>query len=245
MKPSDKEHSVRRGILGGTFNPIHLGHLRGAEEARERLDLDEICFVPAAIPPHKNQRIEVSASHRLEIVQLAIKDNPAFSVSDVELRREGKSYSVETIRYFLREDPEAELFFIVGLDSFLEITTWKKYEDIFSLCHLVVLSRPGVERCELTDLTPREFWTAFHPGKNSDHWIHGPSGHSIDFLDRPFMDISSSEIRQRIRRGKSIRYMMPERVEAYVLDKRCYRGAMSGDRSQKSEVRRKKTGDRN
>jgi nicotinate-nucleotide adenylyltransferase len=230
---------VRRGILGGTFNPIHLGHLRGAEEARERLHLDQICFVPAAIPPHKNERIEVSASHRLEIVRLAIKDNPAFSVSDVELRREGKSYSVETLRFFCHEDPEAELFFIVGLDSFLEITTWKKYHDIFALCHVVVLSRPGVARCDPTELTPREFWRAFHPGRNSNHWIYMPSGHSVYFLDRPFMDISSSEIRQRIRRGKSIRYMMPERVEAYVLQKRCYSGEMSEDRRQETGTRDK------
>jgi len=233
---------VRRGILGGTFNPIHLGHLRGAEEARERLDLDEICFVPAAIPPHKNEKIEVPASRRLEMVRLAIENNPAFSISDVELKREGKSYSVETIHYFRREGPQAELFFIVGLDSFLEVSTWKRYEDLFSLCHFVVLNRPGVERWELSELKPREFWVVFLVAEKNNRWIHGPSGHSIYFLDRPFMDISSSEIRQRIREKKSIRYMMPDKVEAYVLEKQCYERQESGDRRQKTEVRTEEKG---
>ena len=219
------EQSARLGILGGTFNPIHLGHLRGADEAREALHLDGVCFVPVAIPPHKSERIEVPANHRLEFVRLAIENNPAFSISDVELQREGKSYSVETVRHFRRQNPTADLFFIVGLDSFLEITTWKRYKELFSLCHFVALSRPGLSRPQLTDLTPREFWETFRPGENADHWVHGPSGHSTYFLNRPFMDISSSEIRDRIRRGISVRYMMPERVEAYVLERQFYIGS--------------------
>lgn len=222
---SQMEKSPRVGILGGTFNPIHLGHLRGAEEAREALHLDTVCFVPVAIPPHKSEELEVPPNHRLEFVRLAVKGNPAFSICDVELRRKGKSYSVETVRHFHRHYPTGEIFFIVGLDAFLEITTWKRYKELFSLCHFVVLNRPGLNRRELTDLTPREFWETFRPGKNADHWVHNPSGHSTYFLSRPFMDISSSEIRDRIRRGISVRYMMPERVEAYVLEKQFYTGS--------------------
>ncbi len=218
---------MRLGLLGGTFNPIHLGHLRGAEEAREAFDLEKVFFIPAAFPPHKNERIEASPVHRLEMVRLAIRDNPAFAVSDVELSRKGKSYSIETILYFRKRYPEAETFFVVGMDSFLELTTWKRYEDLFSLSHFVVLNRPGSRRCKLTDLTPHEFWAIFHLGKNAEKWIHGPSGLSTYFLDGPLIDISSSEIRERIRTHRSVRYMMPEGVEAYVRENGFYSGSSS------------------
>lgn len=191
-------------------------------------NLEKIYFIPAAIPPHKNERIEVSPAHRLEMVRLAIEDNPAFSVSDVELSREGKSYSIETVLYLRNRWPEAELFFVVGMDSFLEVTTWKRYQDLFSLCHFVVLNRPGSKRCKLTDLTPREFWAIFRRGDDSHQWIHGPSGRSTHFLDRPFMSISSSEIRERIRTGRSVRYMMQERVEAYIWKNGFYSSSRSG-----------------
>jgi len=213
---------VRLGLLGGTFNPIHLAHLRGAEEAREVFDLQRIYFIPAAIPPHKNERIRVSPEDRLKMVRLAIEENPAFSVSDVELLREGKSYSVETIHYFRDRYRGAELFFVVGLDSFLEVTTWKSYENLFSLCHFVVLNRPGSHRCEPTDLSPPEFWAKFRVGEDSSQWIYLPSGLATYFLKRPFMDISSTEIRERIRAGKSVRYMMPAEVENYIYKNRFY-----------------------
>jgi nicotinate-nucleotide adenylyltransferase len=222
---------VRLGLLGGTFNPIHLGHLRGAEEAREAFGLEKVFFIPAAVPPHKNERIEVSPANRLEMVRLAIRDNPAFSVSDVELSREGKSYSIETVLYFRKHYPEAEVFFVVGVDSFLEVTTWKQYQDLFSLSHFVVLNRPGSRRCKLTDLTPHEFWAIFHLGKNADQWVHGPSGLSTYFLDEPLLDISSSEIRERIQTHRSIRYMMPERVEAYIRKNGFYSGPQSGQKA--------------
>ena len=216
---------ARLGILGGTFNPIHLGHLRGAEAAREEFDLQKIYFIPAAVPPHKRQTIEASPAHRMEIVHLAIEDNPAFSVSDVELSREGKSYSIETILHFRRHYPEAELFFILGIDSFLEVTTWKRYQELFSLCHFVVLNRPGSAPPELRDLTPPDFWARFDPMIQASHWIHNPSGFSTYFLDRPVMDISSSEIRDRIRTGRSVRYMMPEKVAAYIYENGFYSGS--------------------
>lgn len=219
---------MRLGLLGGTFNPIHLGHLRGVEEARETFNLEKVYFIPAAIPPHKNERIEVSPTHRLEMVRLAIEGNPAFQASDVELSRQGKSYSVETIRYFRNQYPGADLFFIVGMDSFVEVTTWKRYQDLFSLCHFVVLSRPGTKRCRLTNLTPQQFWASFHRGKDANQWIHGPSGLSTHFLDRPLMDISSREIRERLRAGRSVRYMMEEKVEAYISRNGFYSRSQPG-----------------
>jgi len=216
---------VRLGLLGGTFNPVHLGHLRGAEEAREAFNLEKIYFIPAAIPPHKDETIEVSPAHRIEIVRLATKDNPALSVSDVELSRGGRSYSIETILHFRKHHPEAELFFIVGMDSFLEVTTWKEYDGLFSLCNFVVLNRPGSVRHKLTDLTPHRFWANFRPGKDPNQWIHNPSGLSTHFLDKPVMDMSSSEIRERIRTGRSVRYMMQEKVETYIYKNGLYSGS--------------------
>jgi nicotinate-nucleotide adenylyltransferase len=214
--------TVRLGLLGGTFNPIHIGHLRGAEEAREAFNLEKIYFIPAALPPHKDDRIEVSPTQRLEIVQLAVENNTAFSVCDVELSREGKSYTVETLHQFRRQYREAELFFILGMDSFLEVTTWKRYEDLFSLCNFVVLRRPGSERKNPEDLTPQRYWAAFHPDKDGNRWIHTPSGLSVYFLNNPLIDISSSEIRERIQTGRSVRYMMQEKVAAYIHEHGLY-----------------------
>ncbi|MBW2056947.1 MAG: nicotinate-nucleotide adenylyltransferase [Deltaproteobacteria bacterium] len=213
---------MRLGLLGGTFNPIHFGHLRGVEEAREAFGLERVYFVPAAVPPHKDDSIEVSPAQRLEMVRLAIEDNPAFMVSDVELVRPGKSYSIDTLLYFRNESPGADLYFIVGMDSFLDVTTWKRYQDLFSLCHFVVLSRPGWKPCGLADLTPHEFWKNFRSGKDANEWVHEPSGFRTYFLERPIMDISSREIRERIRTGRSVRYMMREKVEAFVLSKGFY-----------------------
>ncbi len=219
---------MRVGLLGGTFNPIHLAHLRGAEEAREVLNLEKIYFIPASIPPHKNEPINVSPADRLQMVRLAIDDNPAFSVSDVEIKREGKSYSIDTVHHFRNCYPGAELFFIVGMDSFLEVTTWKSYKDLFSLCHFVVLNRPGSSRCRLTDLRPPEFWANFHVGATPSRWTHGPSGLSTYFLEKPLIDISSSEIRERIRTDRSVRYLMEEKVEAYIHQRGLYSKSHSG-----------------
>lgn len=217
---------MRLGLHGGTFNPIHLGHLRGVETAREAFGLERVYFIPAALPPHKDEKIEVSPAQRFEMVRLAVEDNPAFQVSDVELSRPGKSYSIDTVLYFRKRYPGAELFFIVGLDSFLEVTTWKRYQDLFSLCHFVVLNRSGSKRSDPPDLTPRVFWTNFRRGENADQWVHGPSGLVTYFVERPIMDISSSEIRERRRTGRSVRYMMPEKVEAYVIENRFYSGSL-------------------
>jgi nicotinate-nucleotide adenylyltransferase len=222
---------VRLGLMGGTFDPIHLGHLRGAEAAREMFNLEEIFFIPAALPPHKNNRPVMPQNARWEMVRLAIEGNPAFVASDVELAREGKSYSIETILYFRNLCPGADLFFIEGLDSFLEVTTWKRYQDLFSLCHFVVLNRPGSTRPQPEDLCPSEFWTSFRVSKDPNQWIHSSSGFSIYFMDRPVTDISSSEIRERIRAGKSVRYMMQERVEAYVLQNLFYSQPQMGKTS--------------
>ncbi|MEI9477177.1 MAG: nicotinate-nucleotide adenylyltransferase [Deltaproteobacteria bacterium] len=132
----------RIGLFGGTFNPIHLGHLRGAEDIRESFGLDRVVFLPAAIPPHKLRDDVIEPRPRLEMVKLATLANPFFSVSDVEIERSGKSYSIDTLRYFRERQPDS-FFFILGMDAFVEIETWKEYQKLFSLCNFIVMARPG------------------------------------------------------------------------------------------------------
>ena len=138
----------RLGIRGGSFDPVHLGHLRSAEEVREALPLDRVCFVPANHPPHKPRRRLAERSARLAMLEIAIAGNPGFCASDVELKRGGTSYSIDTIRSFASTEPGAQLFFIVGIDTFREMHTWKDTGRLFELASVVVTSRPphAVER---------------------------------------------------------------------------------------------------
>ena len=133
----------RLGILGGTFNPIHLGHLAAAEEVRDRLKLEKVIFIPSFLPPHKIEEDMPSAVQRQEMVRLAIKGNPHFTVSDMEIRRGGRSYTIDTIEALRQAHIGADLYFITGLDSFLEIGTWKEWQRLMALCSFVVLSREG------------------------------------------------------------------------------------------------------
>ncbi|MEJ2071586.1 MAG: nicotinate-nucleotide adenylyltransferase, partial [Syntrophobacterales bacterium] len=137
----------RLGLFGGTFNPIHYGHLRSAEEVAEALDLNQIWFIPAALPPHKSSSEVTSFEVRLALTRLAVGRHRRLKVSDVEGRRPGKSYTIETLHHFREEfGSQGELYFILGMDSMLEIATWKKYRELFTLSHFVVLNRPGYDQ---------------------------------------------------------------------------------------------------
>ncbi len=150
---------MRTGILGGTFNPIHLAHLRIAEEVREACALDRVLFIPAADPPHKPVAENVSFAQRLAMVRAAIADNPAFAVSDLEAQRTGKSYSVQTLELLRAEAPAAAFFFIIGMDSFRDLPLWKDYRRLFALTNLVVIGRPGLETAD-----PRRLPARCHAG---------------------------------------------------------------------------------
>jgi len=208
----------RVGLLGGTFNPIHVGHLRGAEEIREAFDLEKVIFIPASVPPHKGMERLMDASHRLEMVRLALRSNPAFSISDIELKRSGKSYSVDTIRYFKDLYP-GPLFFILGEDAFFEIEAWREFKDLFSLCHFVVMSRPGFQKA---GLELPESLVPFFRREARGRWTH-ISGHCLYLQEITLLDISSTRIRERIKRGNSVRYLLPAEVEAYIDGKGLYR----------------------
>jgi nicotinate-nucleotide adenylyltransferase len=213
--------SLKIGIFGGTFNPIHLGHLRSAEEIREAFALDRIYFVPAARPPHRSGDTLVSAAHRFNMVQLAVADNPFFQASAVELDRMGPSYSVDTIRYFRNELDLASLFFVVGLDAFREIHTWKEYASIPGLCHLIVTSRPGVSSPSPEHLLPVALQPALWYDSAHKMYRH-TSGHSLVFHEIHGLKISASQVRALLRQRKSIRYLVPSTVAVYIADNALY-----------------------
>jgi nicotinate-nucleotide adenylyltransferase len=212
------------GLFGGTFNPVHLGHLRAAEEIREQRGLDRVVFIPAYEPPHK-KRTGVPAADRFEMVRLAIGGNERFALSDIELRRQGSSYSFETIEHFRARCAAAdELYFIMGLDAFREIHTWKHYPDIFGLCHFVVMSRPGpgLQEADPERHAPAGFGTLFSYNAAGRCYEHG-SGMRLYFCGIPLLDISSTRVREAVAAGRSVKYLVPDSVAEYILGHDLYR----------------------
>ena len=193
------------GVLGGTFDPIHIGHLVVAEEARIKLGLSEVLFVPAGQPSLKRDRDITPALHRVEMVRRAIADNPYFRLSTLEVDRPGPSYTVDTLTLLQGQlTGESSLFFILGRDTLAELPLWKEPQKVVQLCRLVVPPRLGSR-----DL------------RHLEETIPGLLERVIQ-LDMPVIGISSSEIRQRIARGLSIRYLVPPAVEKYITEHRIY-----------------------
>ncbi len=206
---------ARIGIFGGTFNPIHIGHLRSAEEVRETQGLDRILFVPSAQPPHKRAAGLVSAAHRLAMVRLAIAGNPSFRVSPIEIERGGRSVSVDTLRALRVRLPRARFAFILGIDAFREIATWKDYRSIFTLCDLVVTSRPPVRAAALRAALPVAVHSEFcyRPASRT---LEHRTGNQIVFQRLSDLDVSASALRDRLLHQQSIRYLVPTSVERYI-----------------------------
>ncbi len=219
---SEPEAPRRLGLFGGTFNPIHYGHLRSAEEVCEALALDHLWFIPAGHPPHKTAQGITSFEVRLEMSRLAVGDHPVMSVSDLEGRRPGRSYSIETLRQIrLEVGPTWELYFILGLDAILEIATWKDYKDLFAMSHFVVLDRPGYDRQRLGEVLLGEVHPLFRPLQGERSFQH-PSGHNVVLQETTLMDISGTGIREMVRCGRSIRYLLPEAVREYIITHKLY-----------------------
>ncbi len=200
------EPVARLGILGGTFDPIHHGHLVAAVEAWSQLRLDKVLVAPAGIPPHKPKRPISSTSHRLRMVEMAVAGRPCFEVSPVDLERPGPCYTVNTLERLRAEwGPKPAFFFIVGADSLAELVTWYKPHRLINLCELAVVARPGIE----VDLPRLE---AQLPGLSSRvHWVQ-----------MPLLQISSSDLRARVREGRPISYLVPRGVEAYISERNLY-----------------------
>jgi nicotinate-nucleotide adenylyltransferase len=214
--------SIRLGLFGGAFNPIHFGHLRAAMEIQEAFSLNRVLFIPTAVPPHKDTRNLLSFAHRIRMIRLALDGHPFFKASDIEKKRGGKSYSIRTIRYFKDNlDPGSELFFILGIDAFLEIETWKSYQNLFKLCHFVVMDRPGylphrIKKFIFEKISPD---TVTFPREN--RFLH-PEGYSIFLFPVTRIDISSTRIRRLRQTNQSIHYLLPEKVVDYILRRNFY-----------------------
>jgi nicotinate-nucleotide adenylyltransferase len=206
---------MRVGLFGGSFNPIHLGHLRAAEEDREALALDLIYFIPAAAPPHKPHTRLAPADHRLQMVRLATKGNRYFMVSDAEIRRSGQSYTIDTVRHFLATTRgPAELHLIMGSDQFAELATWKDATELVRLCNLAVHTRdPGAG--EVRAPIPLATIDYFGYSGAQDYYVH-PSGHTLSFVTTTFLPISATLVRQNVVARKSVRYLVPDDVAEYI-----------------------------
>jgi nicotinate-nucleotide adenylyltransferase len=210
---------VRLGLFGGTFNPIHFGHLRAAEEVADFLHLQSLLFIPAARPPHKNTESVTPFAARLEMLRLAVNEHPLFEVSDIENLRPEKSYSIETVRIFRQKiGPASEIYFIVGLDAMLDIETWLSYREIFNLCHFVVLDRPGYNRRELIDILKQNLQCSY---QTDDMYVH-PGGKRIFLPAITRLDVSSTQIRRLANQGLSLRFLLPEDVRRYILENKLY-----------------------
>lgn len=222
MGRSDAEgREMKTGILGGTFNPIHLAHLRIAEEVRENLALDRVTFIPAASPPHKPMNGELPFDLRCELVRVAIADNKAFHLSRIEGEREGKSYSIDTLRMLAGNSPEEDLFFIIGSDSFLELGSWHEYTSLFETANIVVVERPGARVGNLFNVLPDVVKGDFSFDLAANRLTHR-SGHQVHYLGECQLDISSTRIRHLARQGRSIRYLVPAAVERYIIEQGLY-----------------------
>ncbi|HKT33876.1 MAG TPA: nicotinate-nucleotide adenylyltransferase [Nitrospira sp.] len=215
------------GVLGGTFNPIHAGHLAIAHQAREALGLDRVVLIPTGDPPHKPHQHLAPAKDRYEMVRLAIASDPSLSISDVELRRPGKSYTIDTIRLLQHEyGHEARLFFLIGLDAFVEIPTWRDPETLLTLCSFVVLSRPGLSFQALSALPllppiPHESLMDLDAGRSRRLDVSLGS-QSLICLHLPPNTVSASDIRARIAQGIPTANLLPPTVESYILQHHIY-----------------------
>lgn len=197
----------RLGVFGGTFDPIHLGHLRAAEEVREALSLDLVLFVPAALPPHKAGQQVGDKESRLRLVTLAIEGNPRFSVSATELNRQGPSYSIDTVRELLAEFSPASLWFIMGTDQYRELHTWMSYAELARTVDIAVMRRPPDD----SPLAPPRGLEEFYQPL-TDGYRH-VSGRVVRLVPTTGLNISSTRIRDLLASGRSIRYLVDPRVE--------------------------------
>lgn len=213
------------GLFGGTFDPIHLGHLRAAAEVRRRTGLDRVLFIPSYLPPHKASGAVASAGDRLRMVELACRRRAGFEASGIEVEAREKSYSILTLRKVRARAPRARLFFILGVDAFLEIGTWHLYRRVLAECLFIVTGRPGFDLDRARDVLGGSLRGAvadFPPGRRAGGRL--PSGKRVFLLPIPALDISSTAIRARVRRGAAIEGLVAPSVAAYIRDRKLYRG---------------------
>ena len=224
---------MRLGLMGGTFNPIHYGHLASADEVCEAFTLDSVVLVPASTPPHKELTEIIAPQHRLMMTTLAAIMHPRLVVSSIEIDRPGASYTVDTIAQFKQQYEElSAIYFIVGIDAFVEIASWRHPDALLGSCHTIVVSRPGYNLHELALNTLQKMSQLYshctfepltwkQPLDNSGFQVCG-TPYQIYLHQVTGLDISSTEIRQRVRTKRSIRYLLPDSVDAYIRKYHLY-----------------------
>ena len=195
------------GIMGGTFNPVHQGHLILAENAFEQVSLDEVLFMPSKNPPHKSKKEILSQEHRCNMVKLAIRNNPHFNLSMVEIEREGTTYTADTLTLLTKEHPDSQYYFIVGADSLFMMQDWMEPQTVFNHCIILVARRDHMNVDEL---------------ERQSSYLKETYGARIILLDMPTIDISSNLIRDRLSQNKTVRYYVPEDVITYITKNNLY-----------------------
>ncbi len=209
---------MRIGIFGGTFNPVHIGHLRPVEEARIYFNLNKVIFIPAKIPPHKNINNVVSPFERLKILKLAVEDNPFFEVSDIELHFEGKSFTYNTLIKLTQLFHLDDLYLIIGKDSFYSFKTWHRWNEILKMVNLIVLNRKISEKDY-----PDELEFAKSLGYNrKENFYENSYNKTLQFFNNSIIEVSSTKIRENFKSGISNRYLIPEKALQYIIKKNLY-----------------------
>jgi len=203
-----KNFKNRIGITGGTFDPIHYGHLIISEAVREEFKLDKVLFIPTGTPPHKTNKKVTEARHRYEITCRAISSNSRFEASSIEVERQGNTYTIDTLNRLKEVYGDlTEFFFIVGADTIMELTTWKEYVKVFKMCEFIAVERPGFKTTDY---------------KNKIEQLKATYDIVIHSINAPLIEISSTDIRERLKNGKSIKYLVPESVENYIYENGLY-----------------------
>lgn len=202
-------NKLRYAIMGGTFDPIHFGHLAAAEAVREELHCDKIIFIPSGNPPHKKMRALTDAKHRYAMTVMAVNSNPNFEVSSIEIGRNGYTYTLDTVKQLLDYySSNVELLFITGADAILEVESWYKVEELLKLCSFVAVTRPGYDKSKL---------------EKKLQYLQSKYNSRLYSIDVPGLNISSTDIRKRIKEGRSIKYLVPENIEQYIYKYKLYK----------------------
>jgi len=218
--PSDKE---RIGLFGGTFNPIHCGHIKAAEVAQEIFALDKVLFIPSFIPPHKESEKIASPDHRLKMVELAVEDTPDFVASSIEIEEKGTSYSILTLQKIRTIYPDTLFFFILGVDAFLEIDSWKNHERVLEHCKFVVISRKDYRLEDAKNVLDGKYASRMFDLSGTEKIRENLNlSYKIFLLSFGALDIASTEIRERLRKIKSIAHMVPKPVAEYIFENKLY-----------------------
>ena len=215
------------GILGGSFDPVHLGHLGLAQEVYDKFNLNQILFIPVFQSPHKLHTHLASTVHRREMLRLALKDNATFSISDVELCRHKRSYTIDTLSYLEKKFSNSELFLIIGQDNLLDLDSWKDSRNIMKKYHILVASRPSLKSFSLENKILGFFNTdsPYRPGKienKTQNFFHRETGSRLVIFNINPRNISSSAVREKLKHGKLTKNLLPPEVEAYIIKHQVY-----------------------